>query len=353
MQRVTLENLTDYARQVLDMAESNADSYPVTSTVRLPGLNLTVHAGHGPLADAVEHAFVRAPESQTPSADCRIFVAHPGIGAIPEPAAWGQGHFTPQSFASKLADAGLRGSYFHDLDFWQFYDPDRRVGAQLMRSADSFPPWEPGAPLRAFLHWEYAARGMRLAHAGTLGIDGKGILLAGAGGSGKSGTVVAGLLSGLESVGDDYVLTDIAGGVTAYPLFATLKQDPKGFRRLGLRHRLKTHGPLNWQGKHQFLLENIAVQTTPARLDIIALLVPSIGGGEISSIVPVSRRDAMIALAPSGIAQMPGERESGFRFFSELTRLLPCYRLSLGTRPGEIAGTISEFLARGNLCSSA
>ncbi len=121
---------------------------------------------------------------------------------------------------------------------------------------------------------------MRLAHAGTLGVDGKGIQLAGAGGSsGKSGTVVAGLLNGLDSVGDDYVLTDIVDGVTAYPLFATLKQDPKGFRRLGLKHRLKSPGLLNWQGKHQFLLENIAAQTTPARLDIIALVLPSIGGG--------------------------------------------------------------------------
>lgn len=55
----------------------------------------------------------------------------------------------------------------------------------------------------------------------------------------------------------------------------------------------------------------------------------------------------MIALAPSGIAQMPGERESGFRFFSDLTRLLPCYRLSLGTQPQEIAGTIADFLVRG------
>ncbi|WP_421914960.1 serine kinase [Mesorhizobium sp.] len=301
----------------------------------------------------MKHAFVRAEDSADAHADCRIFVAHPGIGTIPDPATWGQAHFTPQAFATRLADAGLRGSYFHDLDFWQFYDPHRRVGAQLMRSADSFPPWEPGAPLRAFLHWEYAARGMRLAHAGTLGIDGKGILLAGAGGSGKSGTVVAGLLNGLNSVGDDYVLMDIAGGVSAYPLFATLKQDPKGFRRLGLQHRLKSQGPLNWQGKHQFLLENIAVQTTPARLDIIALLVPIIGGGGASSIMPVSRKDAMIALAPSGISQMPGERESGFRFFSELTRLLPCYRLSLGTRSEEIAGTISEFLARGNRCNSA
>jgi hypothetical protein len=79
------------------------------------------------------------------------------------------------------------------------------------------------------------------------------------------------------------------------------------------------------------------------------LMAPHIGGGAASSIMPVSRKDAMIALAPSGIAQMPGERESGFRFFSDLTRLLPCYRLALGTRPEEIAGTISAFLARGTL----
>jgi hypothetical protein len=189
---------------------------------------------------------------------------------------------------------------------------------------------------------------MRLGHAGTLGIDGKGILLASAGGAGKSGTVVAGLLNGLDSVGGDYMLIDIVDGVTAYPLFARLKQDPKGFRRLGLQHRLKSQGPLNWQGKHPFRLDDVAARTTPARLNIVALMVPSISGGEASSLMPISRKDTMIALALSGIAQMPGG-ESGFRFFSDLTRLLPCYRLSLGTQPEEIAGTISEFLARGNL----
>src|ERR1700722_1345210 len=109
MQRVTLENLTDYARHVIEVAESNAGHYPVTGRVQLPGLKLTAHLDHGSLSEAVKHAFVRAPDSETPSADCRIFVAHPGIGTIPDPAAWGQAHFTPQAFATRLADAGLRG----------------------------------------------------------------------------------------------------------------------------------------------------------------------------------------------------------------------------------------------------
>ncbi|RUX96570.1 MULTISPECIES: serine kinase [unclassified Mesorhizobium] len=347
MSRVTLETLPDYARYLIAAAERAAAYNPVARKIRLPRLELTAHLGPGVLADALDHAFVETRDDQPETSSCRIFIVHPGIPGIPEPAKWGDAHFTEHGFAKRLAETGLRGHHFHDLDFWQFYDPQRRVGVQLMASADAFPPWEPGAPLRAFLHWEYAARGMRLAHAGTLGANGKGLLLAGAGGAGKSGTVAAGLLNGLDSVGDDYVLIDLANGVTACPLFATLKQDPQGFARLGLKNRLPAHGPLNWQGKHTFHIGDIAPRPVPDTLDIVALVVPHIGGGGASSIMPVSRRDAMIALAPSGIAQMPGERESGFRFFSDLTRLLPCYRLSLGTQPQEIAGTIADFLARG------
>lgn len=349
MSHITLETLPDYARQVLAMAEGAAAGYSVTRDVRLPRLDMAVHLTPGPFADAIGRGLVPAGGDRQASGQCRIFIAHPGIDGVAAPAKWGEAQFAPHAFASRLADAGLRGSYFHDLDFWQVYDPERRVGAQLMRSADGFPPWEPGAPLRAFLHWDYAARGMRLAHAGTLGIGGKGILLAGAGGAGKSGTVVAGLLNGLDSVGDDYVLIDRTDeGVRAYPLFSTLKQDPEGFERLGLRQRLKSYGPLNWQGKHPFHIDDVAPRPLPASLDIVALVVPHIGGGGASSVMPLSRKDAMIALAPSGIAQMPGEREGGFRFFSDLTRHLPCYRLTLGTRPEEIAATVSEFLTRGS-----
>lgn len=347
MPRVTLETLPDYARYLIAAAEGAIADFPATQKSRLPRLELTAHLSSGALADALGHAFVEARDDEAGSTGCRIFVAHPGIAAIPVPARWGDAHYTEHGFAMRLAEAGLRGYHYHDLDFWQVYDPQRRVGVQLMQSADAFPPWEPGAPLRAFLHWEYAARGTRLTHAGTLGANGRGILLAGAGGAGKSGTVAAGLIHGLDSVGDDYVLIDIAGGVTARPLFSTLKQDAQGFARLGLKQRLRAHGPLNWQGKHTFNIAEIAPRPVPATLDIIALMVPHISGGETSSIVPASRRDAMIALAPSGIMQMPGERESGFRFFGDLTRLLPCYRLSLGTHPEEIAGTISDFLTRG------
>lgn len=348
MPHVTLETSPVYARRLIATAEAAAAHFPVARTIRLPGLELTVHLSTGALADAIGTTLVAVPDNRPDADPCRIFIAHPGIDGVPGPSKWGDVHFTEHGFAERLAGAGLRGHHFHDLDFWQFYDPRLRVGVQLMRSVDAFPPWEPGAPLRAFLHWEYAARGMRLTHAGTLGVNGSGILLAGPGGAGKSGTVVAGLLNGLDSVGDDYVLVELSRGVIARPLFSTLKQDPEGFARLGLKTRLGTHGPLNWQRKHTFHIGDISPRTVPATLDIVALVVPHIGGGGRSSIKPASRGDTMIALAASSIAQMPGERQSGFRFFGDLTRQLPCFRLSLGTDPAEIAGTIADFLARGS-----
>jgi hypothetical protein len=343
---VTLESLPDFARYVLSAATNKARELPETRTLCLPGLTLEVYLDRGRLAEAVATAFLPAPaaDATTDRPSARIFVVHPGFGSeFDPPIGIGDLH-QRHRFASRLAECGMRGDYYHDLLYWQFYDLNNRIGVQVMSGPDSFPPWDPGAPLRPFLHWEYGARGMRLAHAGTLGRDGIGILLAGGGGAGKSGTVVAGLGNSLDSVGDDYVLVDFCNGVTAFPLFSTLKQDPTGFARLGLQDKLPKTPALNWQGKHQFRIQDIVSRPIPAQLRIVALMVPAITGGDTTSIAPLARKDALMALAPSGIAQMPGDREGGFRFFSQITRLLPCYRLSLGSRPEEISGVVADFL---------
>lgn len=349
--RVTLDGLADYARDLLDACEAGAEAFPLARRLELPGLSLDVLSDHGALASSLTTVLVQglaaadAPGRREPT---RIFLAHPGVGSVPPPAQWAEPLFDPYVFAERLEARNLRGNYLHDLRYWQFHDLQGRRGVQLMAGADGCPPWDLGAPLRSFLHWEYAARGMRLTHAATLGIAGKGVLLAGAGGAGKSGTVVAGMLAGLETVGDDYVLAELDGDRTvARPLFDTLKQDRVGFERLGLRQRLPDPGALNWQGKYQFKVQQLCPGGMAEQLEIVALLVPRISGDTHSAITPISRRDALMALAPSGIAQMPGERESGFRFFGELTRRLPCHGLSLGTRGDGIAQTVAAFLGRG------
>jgi hypothetical protein len=341
--------LPDFAREVLSMLNDGANRFPVSSSATLPGLQVQAHSDHGPLSGAIAAGWTSAGAGEAVpggNRSLRLFVSHPALGAFPEAAVWGEPILDPNKFGQRLESVGLRGDYYHDLRYWQLYDLETRIGAQLMLDASGFPPWEPGAPLRSFLHWDFASRGMRLAHAGTLGVNGRGVMFAGAGGSGKSGTVLAGILNGLDSVGDDYVLVGLQDGVTAYPLFRTLKQDQAGWERLGLDAKLRRPVSVNWQGKYQFHLEDVVARPIPGKLAMTAMMLPKVAKTSRTTIAPMPRKDAMVALAMSGLTQMTGDRSSGFRFFSELTRLLPCYEVSLGVNPKEIAETIREFIER-------
>ncbi len=344
-QAVEPSTIGRYGRALLDLAGSVPGHGLIEVDIRLPFLDLRVRAPEGPMLDAVRSALLPS-TLDLPSKAVEVIVLHGGRDGVPKPLGWGQGAYVPHRISAELRAAGLQGSLFHDLRFWQFIDLAAGRGVQLMAAPEAFPPWEPGAPLRAFLHWAYADRGFRLTHAGTLGHNGRGVLLAGSGGSGKSGTVLAGLLNGLKSVGDDYVLLEAdRGGVRAFPVFSTLKQDPAGFGRLGLASRIGPR-PLNWQGKHQFGIRELAADGVAEDLDIVAIFLPRIGSGS-TRITPASPREALLALAPSALYQMPGERESGFRFFSGVVNSLPAYHLGLGTDPAEIAGAISAFIEAG------
>ena len=193
---------------------------------------------------------------QSPTADCHIAIAIAGEDGWPDLPDWAE-----QCMRDPGLHLAMEATPYRYLQqppgCWQFFDQRSRCGVQLLRSATSLPPWDGGAPLRNFLHWHLISNVCGLLHAGTLGHAGQGILLAGPGGSGKSGTVLAGLLHGLQSVGDDYVLVRLDQDVTAYPLFQTLKQDPGGCERLGIPADSALRRTLNWQGKHQFTLADL------------------------------------------------------------------------------------------------
>ena len=60
------------------------------------------------------------------------------------------------------------------------------------------------------------------------------VVVTGMSGSGKSSTTLAGLVNGLDSAGDDYVLVDPGPPVVAHAVFTVLKQDRPGLRRAGV-----------------------------------------------------------------------------------------------------------------------
>jgi hypothetical protein len=225
----------------------------------------------------------------------------------------------------------------------------RAVGVQAMLSTSLRPPWEPSFPLRLLLHWAGGAEERGMIHAGTLGYQGRGVFLVGAGGSGKSGTTLSGILNGLSSVGDDYVAVSATGGIVeAQAVLRLMKQDIRGLRRLGLEiGKGPLDGRSNWQGKIEFDYGALAAGVRAERLAMTAILMPHITRSTSSSIRPASAREAMLAMAPSSLYQLHGSWREDFGLIAYIARALPAFHLDLSEDPAEIAAAIRAFIGDG------
>jgi hypothetical protein len=65
-----------------------------------------------------------------------------------------------------------------------------------------------------------------------------------------------------------------------------------------------------------------------------------------SVVEPVDAKAAFLALAPSGVTQVPGDRDATFAHCAALSRRLPAFRLRLGTDPAEVNDTLLALIER-------
>lgn len=257
---------------------------------------------------------------------------------------WPLAYFNEREVEKHLQRSRYRLHFFSELNYWQIFDRETNRGLQFAVSHDGLPLWENGSPLRNFINWATIESGGGLVHAGTLGTDVGGVLIAGKGGSGKSGTVIGGLVNQLNSVGDDYVSTFCNGSVTAHRAFSTLKIDPSGAARVGLAQQALAGKTLNWQNKFLLRLEDANPNIKKAPLPIVAILVPRITHAASTTFSPISSKEAFIALAPSGVTQMHSARTEMIAHCAKIVRLLPAFEMQLGTNAAEISSAIADFI---------
>lgn len=339
------DDLQVYARDRLAAAQAFPKADLIYRIFRLPQLDLVVWFANQELASLCElNLFQRRNPAPAP-ARAEIYVLDAFLAGWNAPAAWfGKSGLSPRALDQSLAATGLRGYFHHDGPSWQFFDPITNVGVMTLNSPFGLPPWEISSPLRVFIHWAYAAAGLRLIHAATLGIGSEGALISGPSGSGKSGTTLAGFFNGLDSNGDDYVVVEASDPARAHPVFKFFKQDPRGLRRVGLDAR--ELGSLNWQGKIELDAERCAGKSLIESMKIRAILIPVIARLSRSRIEPADTRSAALSLAPSGVFQLPGDAAAGFQFIAALVRSVPAFRLMLSEDPSDIACTVHAFLLK-------
>ena len=266
-----------------------------------------------------------------------------GLGETELPT-WTDATCDPAEFQAIAAGAGLRAAYPFRAQEWLALDTTASVGVQLARATADLPDWFAGAPLRQHLHWLLQARGGRIAHGAVIGHDGRGILLLGHGGAGKSGTALAGIAAGLQTVGDDYVALSGLSPAIARPLFRIVKQDRAGLSRLaGLAEQL-SHLPENWKGKVEFDPTVLFPGCFADALRIDAIVLPRIAHAPQPRFEPAGAGEAMRALMRSNLYQFPGEPEDGLAYFGMLLRSVPVHRIALSDNAAENGAALAAFL---------
>ena len=255
---------------------------------------------------------------------------------------WSDEHLDVLGLDAMLKNTPFRLHIDPQYQIYSIFNRQMKCGIQLSRNPNFYPPWESSGPLRIFIHWYLASVGISLVHAGTLGIRNTGALFAGPGGIGKSSTVVSGIMNGLQSVGDDYVSVEIREKIILRPVYNIVKINPERLEKMGG----SSNRTVNWQNKVEIKFSEFQNFTHTEFIEAKILCLPKVSNLNKTRFIQTSSNHGFLTLAPSGLAQLPGERDFLFRACAEISRRLPCYILELGLDSNEISDAIETFISR-------
>lgn len=344
--KLTIDSATEYARKLWTCIDGlGADDW-FEEHIHVVGRSLKLRSPSRFYLDLCLENLVLAPYGEFAKKDAiEIIILDRQTVPTLLSARWDTEIFSTKAFVEAMAQENLRGIYDPDYDLWQFYDHEAKRGLYILRSPDAIPPWEPSFPLRNFIHWSCEGTSQGLLHAGTAGMDGEGVLIAGPGGSGKSGTTLAAILSGMDSVGDDYVMTSLKNdSVEVCPVISKMKQDSKGLARLGLTSDNALFDGPNWQNKYSFDFTTLGQGTRASLLRIKAIVLPRISHSDKTTFSKASGMQAMLKLSPSSLYQLAGDWKRTMQFSGNVCRSLPAFHMDLGTEADEIADSLRELI---------
>ncbi len=233
-----------------------------------------------------------------------------------------------------------------DTGAMSLLDARENLGVFWIRSAASVPTYERGAPLRSILHWWMRRHGRLLIHAGAVGCGGKGVLLVGKGGSGKSTSALVSMLKGWNYLSDDYCLLAAEGTPRVYSLYNSAKLTADHLRNFPALGAGVSNPAELADEKALIYVQNHMPDRMISELPVHMILLPRVTGLPETRLRPASPSDALRALAPSSLFQLPGTGRDEFLVLGNFVKRMPCYHLELGTNLDAIPETILEALAR-------
>jgi hypothetical protein len=245
---------------------------------------------------------------------------------------------------AESADGRVLGYQSHGLVGILDLKRSRLVGS--VPDSDRLSLFERGKPLQPLLFAWLGSIGATPVHAGFVAKQGKGLLLGGAGGSGKSTTSLLAWNAGFDYLGDDYIAlpeADDAGRHFGHSLYTSTWLTPEHSLRFP-RLAEKAHIGHEGEDKVLVLLNEVSDQRLVSSAEVRALVLPRVIGGFDSRYRPAKAAEAVLRLAPSSILQLPfiAGRPALDRMH-ELVQNVPSFWLDLGTDFDSIAATLDAI----------
>ncbi len=239
--------------------------------------------------------------------------------------------------------------------------PAEGIAVFHLPDAAAIPASERAAPIREALQLLMATRGRLMTHAGAVGGDGHGVLLVGRGGSGKSTLALSCALAGMEIVADDYVLLEPVS-LVAHAMQSTAKLTEDSAARLsipaGAVDAAGFEPTLEGPAKALVRIPDLAPTRLTRRLRVAAIVAPRLrpsqaaniaagdGLGGIEPVVrPISRAEALRAVAPSTIVQAGFGDGGSLATLADLARRVPGYGLELCPDPAANAAAVERLVS--------
>jgi len=267
---------------------------------------------------------------------------------LPRPP-WNQGDLYGNGGVRGFEEGRFRASVDLNAGLYSLFDAERGEAFVWVRDPAALPGYVIGAPLRVVFHWWMSGHDRQLAHAAAVGTDRGGVLLAGAGGAGKSTAAFACLRSGLRYAGDDYVLIEPRPAPRVTCLYNSGKLEARNMAErfpelLDRVHNVDAVERGNDKGL-VFVHRHWPEALSPG-FAVAALLVPRLTGQSRTRLVPCSPAAGLKALLPHSVFPLPGARAASIERLGALVRSVPGYYLEIGADLLDVPTVIQALLDR-------
>lgn len=318
----------------------------VVRDFRLAGISIRLRFAGEALPPAIIPGLVPPEPAPDNAPGCEICLwdsESTGILSVSPPRPWKD--FTERGNIWGFNSSRYRSAYQWGEGSVNVMDRETRQAVYWVQSHKQLPAWVLATPLRSILHWCMELNGRQLMHAGAVGWEGRGVLLPGRGGSGKSSTSLACLLAGMDFLADDYVSVSLDPEPRLHRLYSTAKLDLRDLALYPeLAHGCRTVIQPGFDKVVLFLEDRYHAQL-PDSLALNLVLKPRISGVLETALGPAEPLEIERALASETLVHLPQAGIQTLQFLERVSHEIPRAAIHLGAERAGIPAAVQLALA--------